>query len=109
VPSARSTDPETSHQAAESIDADTIRVSQASVLYVLASGPMTDEELLAEYGRLAASGFVRPQSVSGIRTRRNELVSAGWVIDTGRRAQMASGRSATVWAVNPRRPGLRVL
>lgn len=108
MPSARTTDPETSHQAAESIDPDTVRVSQASILFVLARQPMTDDELVAEYLELATEGVVRQQSPSGIRTRRKELVTAGWVEDTGHRRLLASGRSAVVWAATDRRPGLRV-
>jgi hypothetical protein len=41
----------------------------------------------------------RPVSVSGIRTRRAELVEAGTVYDTGETRPTISGRAAIVWDV----------
>ncbi len=97
---ARTTDPDTSREAAESVR--DLRGSQQDVLKVLRRiGPATDAEILAAYGELAKSGFVRRQSVSGIRTRRSELVAYGYVRDSGRRQKLATGRNATVWVVAP--------
>jgi len=100
---ARSTDPETSQLAAELLDAEHIRKSQAAVLRVLGSiGPSSDHGLIEAYGQLAADGIVRPQSPSGIRTRRKELTVRGRVLDTGHRERTPSGRQAIVWAVAAR-------
>jgi predicted HTH transcriptional regulator len=88
TPVARTTDPETSWEAARSVTG--IRETQAEILRLLKErGPMTDEEVIAHYhGR---------QSVSGIRTRRHELVDAGLVKAAGKRKGQ-TGRAMTVWA-----------
>lgn len=99
---ARTTDPETSHLAAASIDESTLRDSQRAVLRVLRNVGvgMTDETLIATY-RAAwsrdARGRIPQQSESGIRTRRKELATMGLVVDSGERARLASGRNAIVW------------
>lgn len=88
---ARRTDPETSQQAAESIDAKRLRESQEEVLATFHRlGPMTDQELVARYTGLA-------QSTSGLRTRRHELVEKGLLRDSGLRRKLESGRLAVVW------------
>lgn len=98
MPIARSSDPETSHQAAESITPEKLRTSQAAVLFVLATrGPTTDTGLIDGY--LNSPVPLPPQSPSGIRTRRKELVRMGAVADTGLRHRLISGRHAIVWAV----------
>jgi hypothetical protein len=96
APKARNTDPTTSHQAAASVTVDTITSTQARILDALqANGPMTDEELCQDIAATTAS----PVSVSGIRTRRSELVTAGRIIDTGRRQPTRTGRKAIVWGL----------
>jgi hypothetical protein len=96
VTRARTTDPETSHEAAESLG--DLPTAQAHVLWVLARyGPMTDAELIGAYRPCARAGVVGYQSDSGIRTRRAELVKRGDVIDTGKRQMLPSGRRAIVW------------
>lgn len=95
---ARTTDPETSHQAAESVT--DLRDKQRHVLAALAAlGPSTDHQLVEDYAMLDLA----PQSPSGIRTRRRELTDAGLVRDTGERRQLASGRNAIVWATTHQR------
>jgi hypothetical protein len=92
---ARPTDPETSHEAAASLD--DVRESQRRVHDLLrVFGPTTDERLVIV--AIASGWHVSP---SGLRTRRHELVEAGLVVDTGQRATLASGRRAVVWAVAP--------
>lgn len=106
LPRARSTDPDTSHQAAASLGSDRVRRSQAEVLDVLdRHGPCTDTALVSFYDADFATGvrcgpdLLAPQSPSGIRTRRRELTEMGRVRDTGQRVRLDSGRMATVWAV----------
>jgi hypothetical protein len=104
MPIARTTDPETSHEAARSITG--LRRSQRDVLRVLRSyGPMTDEQLVARYTALAKlkDSALRPQSPSGIRTRRAELRADSLVRDSGTRATMTTGRRAIVWEVSDAR------
>lgn len=99
---ARRSDPPTSHEAAASLPADRLRLSQNAVLRVLRGrGPMCDTDLLAAYANVAREGSTRfpPQSESGIRTRRKELVAKGLVKDTGDTVVLESGRKSVVWAV----------
>lgn len=93
---ARRTDPDTSWNAANTIDPDEINERQRHVYEALRYvGPATDIELAVFYFN---SG--RPwQSPSGLRTRRAELVDRGLVIDTGKRRPTTTGRPAIVWAV----------
>lgn len=92
-PVARRTDPETSWAAARSIPADQLRESQRAVLAMLRRfGPMTDEGIAEA---LAGTQYVI--SPSGARTRRSELVAAGYVRDSGKRVRLPSGRQSIVW------------
>lgn len=95
-PQARLTDPPTSHSAAESAAARQTQ-HQADVLVVLSHWPgLTDEEI-ARFHREAFPD--RPQSPSGLRTRRSELVTQRKVRDSGKRRMTASGRKTIVWEV----------
>ena len=91
---ARTTDPETSHAAAESIKPDALRATQAAVLdAVRRHGPLTDTRLIS-----VAAVERWKMSPSGLRTRRTELVDRGLVYDTGSRVRLKSGRMSTLWA-----------
>lgn len=57
-------------------------------------GPATDE-MLADYMKTAWPSY--KFSPSGLRTRRSELVKAGWVEAAGKR-KLRNGNQATVWA-----------
>ena len=90
-PSARLSDPRTSHLAAASVENLTER--RAAVLYVLGVIQRgTDEDIADAY----PPGMIQ-QSPSGLRTRRNELVELGHVRDSGLRRKLRSGREAIVW------------
>jgi hypothetical protein len=96
-PSARNTDPDTSHRAAESVDRARLRETQRIILNLLVEhGPATDEDI-ADW--LFARGH--RVSPSGARTRRAELVAKGLVYDTGRRLRTRSNRPTIVWAAAP--------
>lgn len=101
VAHARATDPETSHAAAASVR--DLRASQFAVLKVLRTRPahgFTDEELIAAYERAMARNLSYPfQTGSGIRTRRSELVTQGFVEWSGVKRPLTTGRSARVWCV----------
>lgn len=93
---ARNTDPQTSHAAAASVTLETLTQTQALVLQTLQThGPMTDEQLCMRIADVQHS----PVSVSGVRTRRSELVAAGKIVDTGKRLRTRTGRQAIVWGV----------
>lgn len=92
-PRARSTDPATSHAAAQSVTNATDL--QRTVLELLKKhGPSTDMELAQRH----ADDTDEPASPSGLRTRRAELTEAGLVYDTNERRLSPSGRSCVVWA-----------
>jgi hypothetical protein len=89
-PRARTTDPSTSHEAADSVR----KVSETQQLILDAlkrHGPMCDEQIL---GALPDTFYV---SESGARTRRAELVAQGLVEDSGKTFQLSTGRKAIVW------------
>jgi hypothetical protein len=94
---ARHTDPSTSHAAAKSLPSDTLRRSQMAVLSVLCDcGPMDDKHLVREYPWHPVFKTL-PQSDSGLRTRRKELVAQGLVEDSGMKVESSSGRQMIVW------------
>lgn len=89
---ARNTDPVTSHEAADSVRK--IRESQAAVLRTFERQDyLTDVELVRIYHE-------HPQSVSGLRTRRRELVDLGRIEDSGLKTRLPSGRRAIVWRLS---------
>lgn len=90
MPFARTTDPETSHEAANSVT--NISPLKREILQRLMT-PMTDADLIRTlkiYSDLIVTD-------SGVRSRRAELVQAGLVKDTGARVKLETGRSAIVW------------
>jgi len=94
---ARSTDPETSHEAARSVTSLTRK--QAHVLRVLREiGPLTDVALCEAYRTHVMRGLVERQSESGIRTRRHELAEMDppRVVRVGT-TTLQSGRRAIRW------------
>lgn len=93
---ARREDPETSHEAADSVDRERIGAVQRAVLRVLRDGPRCDESI-AQLCRLAVSP-------SGLRSRRAELVARGLVEWAGTYSLTSSGRRTRVWRLaDPRR------
>lgn len=92
-PVARRDDPETSWEAAASVE--DLSERRAAVYWLLRRlGPSTDEEIAEHYPRDAPQ-----QSPSGLRTRRSELVRMGFVEFAGEHKKMTSGRRARVWRV----------
>lgn len=96
APSARCSDPDTSHAAARSIGFAAQRESQRNILTALAeAGPMSDEELEAELRKRGQ--YTTP---SGVRGRRSELADMGFVVVAGK-GRTATGRECIVWkAIN---------
>jgi hypothetical protein len=101
---ARRTDPETSRQAAESLDEDYLRISQQAILTLMtrwgAAGLM-DHDMIKQYAQshLRNPQMFPYQSESGLRTRRKELVDKGLVVDSGRRGVTRSGRKSIYWVI----------
>lgn len=81
-----------------------ITMRQRAVYHLLKHmGPSTDADLVRTYNRgikLLDRGARYPQqSPSGIRTRRHELTEGTnpYVVDTGDRVALPSGRKAIIW------------
>ena len=92
MPSTRTTDPQTSHQAEKSVSK--LAESYGLILgFFRDYGPMNDEKLL---GLWKQHSFKRAAD-SGIRSRRSELVAAGRQEDSGEQIKMESGRMSIVW------------
>ena len=88
---ARSTDPETSWEAA--IKVTNIRESQAKIWSILAKvGAMTDEGILE--AMIKRGWLISP---SGCRTRRHELCELGMVEHSGNYSETAMGNRSRVW------------
>jgi hypothetical protein len=88
---ARRTDPETSHEAADSVT--NVTLTQEYILKAL-KRPRNDTQLIEAYRGYKTAPRA---SESGIRSRRAELVDAGLVDDSGNRVKMPSGRFSIVW------------
>ena len=84
---ARSTDPETSHDAADSLPKPlAMNARRGAVLTVLSEcGPMTDAALISAYDRRACVGHLPQQTAQSIRSRRCELVRMGLVAAESKR------------------------
>lgn len=65
---------------------------QQTVLVAVSAYPDSTDRELARY-----LGFSDPNRV---RPRRNELVALGYVIESGKRRCMVSGKRALTWRVN---------
>lgn len=97
---ARRNDPETSHEAAASVQ--NIRASHRRVMQLFRTyGPMTDEQA---YEAAVSDGW--KISRSGLRTRRSELCfpRGGGIMDSGRTFKTESGRQAVIWELDPSYP-----
>lgn len=93
---ARSTDPDTSHEAAAAVYAPTI-VQQRVHMVIAINGPVSDEEISWWFGSYAVDcDWVIPTDQS-LRTRRSELVDAGLVEYAGIDGITRTGRRTRKW------------
>lgn len=98
MPHARTTDPQTSHEAARSVSK--LRDMYETMLIAFESlGPMNDDQLIRLWRVGVNELGWREASESGIRSRRSELVAQGKLIDSGKRVKMKSGRMSIVWTI----------
>jgi len=95
MPRARTTDPQTSHEAAASVK--DVTPTQTIILSLLRVA-QTDEELVTNYNNLRKQhpDIVPRASQSGIRSRRAELFQMDRVVPVGY-AVTESNRKAIVW------------
>ena len=95
---ARSTDPQTSHEAARTVN---VTKGQQTVLNeFLMYHELTDEALIEALQVRQDSCPDAKLSDSGARSRRAELVAIGILKDTGRYGKTATGRKTTIWGLN---------
>lgn len=87
---ARTTDPQTSHDAAKSASITPVKRAILDALHTA----MTDEELIRTVRATFGPKFA---SESGIRSRRAELVRMGFVEDSMGRTTTESGRQSILW------------
>lgn len=98
--SVRRNDPDTSWEAALSITPEK-RISLYRNIYeTLSRDAMTDDEI-----SLALRIRSIHHSGSGLRTRRSELVRAGWVRATSEKRLSDNGHPSTVWEAIPEHAG----
>jgi hypothetical protein len=98
----RTTDPDTSHEAAWSVTDATVVQARVVAIYEAHPAGLTDEELVAAYAR-DWPGTRSLESRASPRKRRSDLARAGVLIDTGERRTLTSGRRGIVWTLH-RRP-----
>jgi hypothetical protein len=105
MPNARSTDPETSREAADSVHEPTMvqqRIHDILETEAVVNDNwigLTDDELYKAYKHSAlVRGWVLPTPQS-VRSRRNELVAAGRVVHSGSYGFTQSGRRSRKWTV----------
>lgn len=95
---ARSTDPQTSHQAAESVLDVDVTETQRVILKLLKTRSMNDEQLFQIFFQGAEHGYWNHASMSGVRSRRSELTKRGLVKDCGR-SKTKFGRASIIWGL----------
>ena len=91
---ARNSDPQTSHDAADSVQ-DLTEVQNRIMQLFDKYHSMSDEELIVAYAKQFASYF--PSSESSLRSRRSELTHKGFLVDSGRKSVTKAGRATTIW------------
>lgn len=91
----RTTDPDTSREAAASQRELNIRAVHHELIAVMSElGDATDEQIADAYERRPAAPL---HTAAGLRHRRLELVDKGMVVETGERRAQRSGRRGRVW------------
>lgn len=95
---ARKTDPATSHEAAKSITEEAITETQRAIIKLLGTKPMNDDQLFQMFHQGAENGYWNFASMSGVRSRRAELVKRGFVVSKGIE-KTKFGRSCHVWGL----------
>lgn len=95
---AKRDDPETSWEAADALDPNSLRERLRAVYRVLkAAGPCHNDELVQKYHYYVDTQNFPPQTDQSIRSRRSELTAGGLCVDTGERFMLPTGRRAVVW------------
>jgi len=88
----RKYDPDTSFEAATKQSPVKSQILYRAIQILLTRKPHTDDEMM---DALNAAGI--PFTASGLRTRRKELVTAGWVKDSGEKRLSNAKQPSIVW------------
>lgn len=97
---ARSTDPDTSQEAADSVWNPS--AVQAVVFRIIEEhGPISDTDLIWHYGHEAARQNIYLPTDQSIRSRRAELVDADHIEFSGLYGVTPNGRRTRKWWVSP--------
>lgn len=97
---ARTTDPDTSHEAAASLDTANSRLYVLGLLTEF--GPLADFEIENRHATdTIGHTFYGRLSPSRLRSARSELVAAGHVVASAGFTKTPSGRRALLWSVAP--------
>ena len=94
-PTARVTDPTTSHQAAQAQHPGKVRSEHRLVLELLQYEPLSDFDLASR----ATQALQRTVKQTSIGVRRKELVTIGLVRDSGRKGVSDTGSPCIVWEI----------
>lgn len=94
----RHTDPATSVEAAERLTPDKLTKNQRAVLECfMRHGDMADSQLIERYNHAVPLRW-KPQSDSGLRTRRKELTDGGLLEEKGR-VKIKPHGAQTIWGL----------
>ena len=95
----RSRDPETSHEAGDSITAAALSELQSWVMVTLREAVRTDEELVQAHAKAVKASGVRKATPQRIRTARHELRLQRLVCFTGDFSETATKRRTRIWGL----------
>lgn len=95
---ARITDPETSHDAAKSLRAEDLSETKQAILKILKYKDLNDDQIYQLFFQGAELGYWKHASVSGVRSRRAELVRDGLVSRKGK-SETRFGRTCLIWGL----------
>jgi hypothetical protein len=100
MPHARHTDPQTSHEAAASVNLNSMTATK-KMIYAILQEPFTDEQIAELYENAVRLGLAPRASLSGIRSRRNELYREHLIEPIGY-GKTVSNRRAIIWQASAR-------
>lgn len=98
MPGARITDPETSHEAAKSLKAENLSETKRAIVKILTYKNLTDDQIYQLFVQGADQGYWKPASISGVRSRRAELVKEG-LLERKSQSKTPFGRACIVWGL----------
>jgi hypothetical protein len=98
---ARLTDPETSHEAADTVSDVTVLQGNILQLFKIARNRgrflLTDDDTVEIYGEEREQRGWAPATPQSIRSRRSELVTKGYIVFDGRYGLTVNGRRTRGW------------